>query len=129
MPVLLLLVFALSGCSSQSEAVESQLNAYSLAASRGADLSPWLTGNALESASQSAGLIQRLGLSAYGVGRFSKTEQVQENYFESCLDVSGIQFRDSSGNLLDLQSPQRQLVEIVLRGVLVSDINLSGVPC
>lgn len=129
MPVFLFLALLLSGCSSQSEIVESQLNAYAVGASRGADLTGWLTGNALESARQSAKLVQDLGLISYGAGRFSETVIIDRDLFESCLDLSGVQFRDSSGALLFPPSPVRQLVEVSLQGDLVSKIELSGVPC
>lgn len=129
MPLLLFLVLVLSGCSSQSELVESQLNAYAVGASRGADLTQWLTGNALQSAMQSAQLVKELGLTSYGSSRFSETVILDQDLFESCLDLSGVQFRDAGGELLVPPSPVRQLVEVSMQRDLVSNIELSGVLC
>jgi len=129
MPVLLLFALVLSGCGSQPEVVESQLNSYALAASRGADLTDFLTGNALKSALHSAKLVQDLGLTSYGSTRFSGTVLLGEKLFQSCLDLSGAQFRDSIGTLLVAPSPKRQLVRVYREGDLLSEIELSGVPC
>jgi hypothetical protein len=129
MPALLLLLLLLTGCSSQSKVVESQLNSYAVGASRGSDLTQWLTGNALESARQSAKLVEELGLISYGSSSFSQTANIDQDLFESCLDLSGIQFRDSSGVLLVPPSPVRQRVEVSMQRDLVSNIELSGVPC
>ena len=129
MPVLLLIVLVLSGCTSQAEVVESQLNGYALASSRGEDLTSWLTGNALESSLKSSALVQELGLTGYGSSRFSETRQLAQDRFESCLDVSGTQFRDSNGENLEVARLERQLVEISLQGDLVSEILLSGAAC
>lgn len=129
MPLIFLFALLLSGCSSEAEAVESQLNAYALAASRGLDTSSWLTGKALESDLKSFELRQSLGLSAYGVSHFSQTEVIAKGHYRSCLDVSGTEFRDSDGTVLETSRLNRQLVEVLRQGDLVSDITLSGVPC
>jgi hypothetical protein len=129
MPVLLFIALFLSGCTSQAEAVESQLNSYALASSRGANLDSWLTGNALESSIKSSVLVQDLGLTSYGSSRFSQTRQIAKDRFESCLDVSGTQFRDSSGEVLDVARLERQIVEVSRQEDLVSEILLSGAPC
>lgn len=129
MPLLVLLSLILGGCASPASAVEARLNAYAIATARGSDLSGWLTGKALESATASSELVQSLGLVGYGFSRFSNTIRISESSFESCLDVSGTQFRDSSGELISVSRLERQWVEVSLRGALVSNIDLSGVPC
>lgn len=129
MPYLLFIALVLSGCTSQAEVVESQLNGYALASSRGADLTFWLTGNALESSLKSSVLVQERGLTSYGSSRFSQTKQIAEDKFESCLDVSGSQFRGASGEVLKIARLERQLVEVSRQGDLVSEILLSGTPC
>ncbi len=128
MPLLVLFSLILGGCASPGSAVEARLNAYAIAAAQGSDvrLAHW---KGSESATASSKLVQSLGLVGYGFSRFSNTTRISESSFESCLDVSDTQFRDSSGELISVSRLERQWVEVSLRGALVSNIDLSGVPC
>lgn len=129
MPILMIITLFLTGCTSEAQAVEAQLNDYARAAARGSDLSELLSGKALASAQQSARLIRDFELSVYGASRFSNTQKLRPGVFESCLDVSGTEFRDSLGLQVGIQRLNRQLVEIRLEGAKITDLNFGGVKC
>lgn len=129
MPFLLIALLLLGGCASPTAKVESQLNAYAKSAAAGADLTDQLTKAALESAVTSAELVESLGLVSYGRARFSQTVARSEKIFESCLDVSEIQFRNLVGELVEFSRRERQLVEVSLDGSRFSELELTGAPC
>jgi len=129
MPIFLVLLLFLSGCSSTVQDVETKLNEYASAAALNLDLTDFLSGQALRSAEQSAHLIAELGLQGFGVSVFSKTSQLSPETFQSCLDVSGTQFRDRSGVIVALQRTERQLVEVTYQGERISALVLKGTPC
>jgi hypothetical protein len=129
MRISLVLVLLLTGCSSATQTVDAVLNDYALAAANNADLTGYLTGPALESANQSAELIRELGLTGYGSTRFSQTTELAPDLYRSCLDVSETSFRDGSGDLVELERLERQLVEVEFSDGKVSNLELLGAPC
>ena len=126
---LLLLLLLTTGCGSNTAIVERVLNDYALAASNQSNLDAYLAGAALDSAQQSKDLIAELGLTSYGASSFSQTRQLGPQEFQSCLDVSQTSFRTRSGDRIELERIERQLVEIHVVGQKVADLNLLGTPC
>lgn len=129
MRISLVLVLLLAGCSNSTETAEAVLNDYALAAANSLDLTGYLTGPALESANQSAELIRELALTSYGSSSFSQTTELATDLYRSCLDVSETSFRDSNGDLLELERVERQLVEVKFSDGKVSNLELLGAPC
>ena len=129
MRYLLFLTLFLTGCSSGSDATEALLNDYSRAAALEADLTSFLAGEALESATQTNDLVAELGLTGYGVSTFSKTRQLGPALFESCLDVSATSFRNALGQPVLLDRKERQLVNVAIQDGLISEIMLVGEGC
>ena len=127
---ILWLVLLLSGyaVSSESQALERQLQEYAAEAALAGDLEPFLTGDALESAQQSAQLIQDLGYRQQGRASF-ELHFAASGSARGCLDLSEVIFIDSRGAQVEIDREQR--IEFDLdydEDFRVSEIRL-GEPC
>jgi hypothetical protein len=109
--------------------VESMLNDYALEAANQQDLSPYLVGDALKSAIESEELLSELGLIGFGASQFTLTKQLEDDLFESCLDVSATSFRDLAGEIVNLERKERQLVRVNITAGKISNLQLTGATC
>jgi hypothetical protein len=125
----LVALLTLAGCSGQEQQAQTLLNEYAAAAASGQDLTSYLTSEALSSAQESQLLIEELGLSSFGRGRFSETKALSSGKFQSCLDVSEIRFLDANAEPFELERMARQWVFVEIHDDLISDLQLAGEVC
>lgn len=107
MPVLLLLLLLLTGCSGSSEA--KLIDSY-LADSAAGMESKVLTGRALSAQQQALALVAELGWSQSGLAKYSNLRVMEGGVLLFCLDVSNVGFVDSAGNQVKLTRPIEQLL-------------------
>lgn len=121
-------VLFLTGCIGV-DPVEADLNDYASVAMQRDLLGEHLTGSALVSALETADLIESLGLKTNGISKFSKTENLGDNRYRSCLDVSETSFVDASGMPVFLDRLERQRVLVTMRQGKISELELEGEQC
>ncbi|MEY4990781.1 MAG: hypothetical protein RIS08_1007 [Actinomycetota bacterium] len=107
MPLLLLLVLLLSGCSGSAE---SKLIDSYLADSAAGKQSHALTGRALIAQQRALALVSALGWSQSGSAKYSDLEVIEGGVVRFCLDVSEVGFMDAAGNQVELSRPVEKLL-------------------
>jgi hypothetical protein len=126
----LVLLPILSGCAAVDfERVEESLNQYAQIATKISALEKVLTGGALQSAIESAQLLEELQISQSGIASFELQEASAGNA-KGCLDLSKVQFVDSSGEFLPLQrEPRVKFSASYTPDFLISELEVSEQPC
>lgn len=117
----------LAGCAvvSDSSKVQTQLDGYAAAAATGIGLEKFLAGAALESANQSAELMQSLGYRQVGLARF-ELASAEAGFAKGCLDLSSVSVVDAGGALVT--SPQTQRIGFSVDyndSFLITDLKVS----
>ena len=119
----------LAGCAvvSDSSKVQTQLDGYATAAATGVGLEKFLAGAALDSAIQSAELMQSLGYRQVGLARF-ELAGAEAGSAHGCLDLSSVSVVDAGGALVT--GPQRQRIGFSVdydERFLITDLKVSDV--
>ncbi|NBU23277.1 MAG: hypothetical protein EBS38_05140 [Actinobacteria bacterium] len=109
MPIFLILMLLLSGCSSSSP---EHLLAQYLNDSSQAKLSTALGGNARLAQARALGLLTELRWSQSGMASYSGFKLLPDSQFEFCLDVSSVEFFDSAGDRVPLHRPDSEFLMI-----------------
>lgn len=114
MPLLLLFLLTLSGCSESSEA--RLIDSY-LADSAAGTQSNALTGRALIAQQQALALVTELGWSQSGSAKYSELRVIEGGEVLFCLDVSDVSFFDTEGKRVELS---RSIEHLLMRARLLS---------
>lgn len=106
--LVLSLVILLSGCEMTDTQLQlqRQLDGYAQNAASGENLDTYLTGEALNSALQSAELMQSLGYRQLGIPKMLLLE-LSDGVGKGCLDLTEVRIVDSAGELVQQQRPER----------------------
>ncbi len=126
----LVLVPLLAGCAAVDfERVEESLNQYAESATKISSLPKVLAGGALQSAIESAQLLERLEISQSGIASF-ELQEASGGKARGCLDLSKVQFVDSSGEYLPVQrEPRVRFSASYTPDFLISELVVSELPC
>lgn len=126
----LVLLPILSGCAPVDfERVEESLKQYAQSATKISALEKVLTGGALQSALESAQLLEELQISQSGIASF-ELQEASGGKARGCLDLSKVQFVDSSGEYLPLQrEPRVKFSASYTPDFLISELEVSEQPC
>jgi hypothetical protein len=126
----LVLVPFLAGCAAVDfERVEESLNQYAESATKISSLPKVLAGGALQSAIESAQLLERLEISQSGIASF-ELQEASGGKARGCLDLSKVQFVDSSGEYLPVQrEPRVRFSASYTPDFLISELVVSELPC
>ncbi len=120
----------LTGCAPVDfERVEESLNQYAQSATKISVLEKVLTGGALQSAVEGAQLLEELQISQSGIASF-ELQEASAGKAKGCLDLSEVQFVDSSGEFLPLQrEPRVKFSARYTPDFLISELEVSEQPC
>lgn len=126
----LLLLPILTGCAVVDiDGVANSLNQYAQTATTVSSLDQVLTGSALQSAVQSAQLLEKLKISQSGVASF-ELQQASGGQARGCLDLSNVQFLSPSGEYLSPQrEPRVRFSAKYTPEFLISELVISEQPC
>lgn len=106
--LILFLMTLLAGCEMTDTQLQlqRQLDGYAQNAASGENLEAYLTGEALESALQSAELMQSLGYQQLGFPKMLLLE-LSDGVGKGCLDLTEVRIVDSAGELVQQRRPER----------------------
>ncbi len=126
----LLLFPLLTGCAGVDFGrVEESLNYYAENATKISALPKVLTSSALQSATESAQLLERLKVRQSGIASF-ELQEVSGGKAKGCLDLSKVQFVGSSGEYLQVQrEPRVRFSATYTPEFLISELEVSEQPC
>ena len=121
---ILLILVLLSGCAQSSP--EATLNRYASLAANG-DLSEVLVGSALAQAEKSRDFLRSQQLVQAGRPSFVTTSKQKDGTVLSCLDVSAVQFLDSSGSARPFtRTSDRVLLRVEFAGDKIASLEEAG---
>ncbi|MFZ9744580.1 MAG: hypothetical protein ACO3BY_03550 [Aquiluna sp.] len=126
----LVLLPILTGCAAVDfERVEESLNQYAQSATKISALEKVLTGGALQSAIESAQLLEELKISQSGIASF-ELQEASGGKAKGCLDLSEVQFVDAGGEYLPVQrEPRVRFSASYTPDFLISELEVSEQPC